>query len=201
MSSEGSVTRWLGLLQAGDRTAAGPLWQHYFHLLVARARSALRNKPRRLADEEDVALSAFDSFCRAAEQGRFPNLDDRDDLWRLLVVFTARKVSHLVKKELAQKRGGGKVQPEVDLPLDEEGDGALAAVVGQEPTPEFAASVAEECQRLLDKLGDNDLRAIAVWQMEGHTVDEIAAKCGRSSRTVARKLELIRELWLTEGKP
>src|SRR5262249_15219134 len=34
----------------------------------------------RPADQEDVALSAFDSFYRAAEQGRFPRLHDRDDL-------------------------------------------------------------------------------------------------------------------------
>jgi len=28
------------------------------------------------------ALSVFDSFFRAASAGRFPDLDNRDDLWR-----------------------------------------------------------------------------------------------------------------------
>jgi hypothetical protein len=34
--------------------------------------------------------------------------------------------------------------------------------------------------------------------MEGLTVDEIAGRAGRSPRTVARKLSLIRELWRQE---
>jgi DNA-directed RNA polymerase specialized sigma24 family protein len=202
MSSEGSVTHWLGLLRAGDRAAARPLWERYFHLLVARARAALRDRPRRAADEEDVALSAFASFCRGAEAGRFPDIADRKDLWGLLLVLTARKAARLARGERAQKRGGGKVQPQADLlAADAEGEDALDRVVGREPTPEFAAEVADEYCHLLAKLGDDDLRAIAVWQMEGYTVDEVAAKLGRSPRTVARKLSLIRELWRAEAEP
>ena len=73
MSSDGSVTGWLGRLRAGDPSAAQQLWQRYFQRLVGLARQKLRDVPRRVADEEDVALSAFDSFCRNAEQGRFPS--------------------------------------------------------------------------------------------------------------------------------
>jgi hypothetical protein len=90
MASEGSVTHWLGQLCAGDQAAAQPLWERYFQRLVDQARARLRATPRRVADEEDVALSVFDSFCRGAERGRFPQLSDRDDLWRLLVVITGR---------------------------------------------------------------------------------------------------------------
>jgi hypothetical protein len=85
MASEGSVTHWIGQLQAGDPAAAQPLWERYFLKLVHLARRKLQGLPRRAADEEDVALSAFDSFCRAAEARRFPALADRDGLWRLLV--------------------------------------------------------------------------------------------------------------------
>ena len=70
MASEGSVTSWLDQLKAGDTAAAQPLWEAYFRRLVALARGKLQGAPRRAADEEDVALSAFDSFCRGAEQGR-----------------------------------------------------------------------------------------------------------------------------------
>ena len=197
--SQGSVTLWIALLKEGDSTAAQPLWERYFHQLVHLARNRLRGAPRRAADEEDVALSAFESFCRRAAQGRFPRLDDRDDLWRLLLVFTARKAAHLIRDENRGRRGGGKVSPEADLPNSaEEGEAALARVIGNEPTPELAAQVAEECCRLLDKLADDDLRSIAVWQMEGYTVPEIAAKLGRSERTVARKLAVIRDSWRTE---
>src|SRR5262245_44321091 len=105
-SDEGSITAWLGQLAEGDRLAAERLWQRYFHRLVELARRQLRDAPRRVADEEDVALSAFDSFCRAAEQGRFPDLADRDSLWAVLMTITARKAFHLIRDQQRQKRGG-----------------------------------------------------------------------------------------------
>ncbi len=201
MSSDDSITHWLGLLKGGNREAVTPLWERYFQLLVFRARAVLGAAPRRAADEEDVALSAFVSFCRGAEQRRFPRLDNRDDLWRLLLTLTVRKAAHQVRDERRARRGGGRVRVEADLapPGAEDGEAVLAAVMGSEPTPEFAASVAEECRRLLDKLPDDDLRSVAVWCMEGDTVEEMAAKIGKSVRTVARKLAVIRDLWREEG--
>src|SRR4051812_20120134 len=91
---QGSVSRWLSDLKAGDHAAAQPLWDRYFDRLVrlARAKMKAARGAAAVADEEDAALSAFDSFCAGADRGRFPQLADRDDLWRLLVVITARKV-------------------------------------------------------------------------------------------------------------
>jgi hypothetical protein len=95
MSPDGSVTCWLALLQAGEPAAVQPLWERYFRRLVSLARKLLDKSPRAAADEEDVALSAFNSFCREAEAGRFPRLADRDSLWRLLVVLTAQCLNYL----------------------------------------------------------------------------------------------------------
>src|SRR4051794_11084392 len=106
MSSEGSVSQWLRQLRAGDAGAAQQLWERYFHRLVGFARRKLAGLPRPSADEEDVALSAFQSFCRSAEQGRLPHLLDRHNLWRLLLVITGRKAAHLVRDEGRLKRGG-----------------------------------------------------------------------------------------------
>jgi DNA-directed RNA polymerase specialized sigma24 family protein len=202
MASEGSVTHWIGQLQAGDAAAAQPLWERYFQQLVHLARRKLRGLQRRAADEEDVALSAFDSFCRAAEARRFPALTDRDGLWRLLVVLTARKALHLVRDERREKRGGGHVLDEAALAArPDDNDGGLDRVVGAEPTPEFAACVAEECRRLLGLLGEEGLRAIAVARMEGYSTEEIAGQLGCAPRTVERKLHRIRALWSTECPP
>ncbi len=99
MDAEDSVTRWISQLKSGDRTAAQPLWDAYFHRLVALARKQLRGTPRRAADEEDVALDAFDSFYRRAERGQFPKLEGRDDLWQLLFVITVRKSIDLAQRE------------------------------------------------------------------------------------------------------
>src|SRR6516162_9009784 len=146
MSSAGSVTLWIAQLEAGGGDAARPLWENYFRSLVRRARDRLTGVPRRAADEEDVALSAFKSFCRAAERGRFPDLHDRDDLWQLLVVITDRKACDLANYERRQRRGGGKVLDEAALrPLAaEDEDAPLARLLSQEPSPEFALQTAEE---------------------------------------------------------
>jgi DNA-directed RNA polymerase specialized sigma24 family protein len=150
-----------------------------------------------------VVQNAFHSFFRAVAEGRFPQLDDRDDLWRLLVTITAHKALNQLTLEQRQKRGGGTLAGQAQIytvgPGDDEA--ALARVVGAEPTPEFAAQVAEEYQRLLDLLGDESLRQVAVWKMEGFTKDEIAERLDCSRRTVARKLEAIRILWSKESEP
>jgi DNA-directed RNA polymerase specialized sigma24 family protein len=204
MSSDGSVSLWLSQLQAGEHAAAQQLWERYFRRLVGLARKKLRDTPRRAADEEDVALSAFDSFCRAAVQGRFPRLDDRDDLWRLLVTLTARKALQLARHETRQKRGGGAVRGESGIsPPDGASaeDAGLEQVIGPEPTPEFAAQMAEQCQRLLEILGDGELRSIALWKLEGDTTEQIAARLNRVPRTVERKLGVIRTIWGKEAAP
>jgi DNA-directed RNA polymerase specialized sigma24 family protein len=197
MSSPGSVTCWIHQLKAGERAATQPLWEIYFQRLVARAGRRLAGVPRRAADEEDVALSAFDSFCRAAEHGRFSQLHDRHDLWQLLVVLTDRKAANLAKAERCQKRGQGKVLDEAAAagPPGTAGDSPLAAILSQEPSPEFAAQVAEECQRLLNLLGDPELQRLALLKMEGYTVEEIARQLGCVARTVKRRLQLIRRMW------
>jgi DNA-directed RNA polymerase specialized sigma24 family protein len=202
MSSGGSVTHWIGRLKAGDSAAAQHLWERYFQSLVGLARKKLQGTPRQVADEEDVALSAFASFCRRAEQGQFPQLLDRDDLWQLLVLITARKALNQMRHERRQKRGGALahqgVLPETAIPAEEPD---LDQIISPEPTPEFAAQFAEECRRLFNILGEAELRSIAQWKMEGDTTEEIAVKLGRAPRTIERKLRLIRSLWTKELPP
>jgi DNA-directed RNA polymerase specialized sigma24 family protein len=197
MTSTGSVTYWIGQLKAGSAAAAQKLWEGYFQKMVALARHKLQGRPRRAADEEDVALSAFHSFCRCASAGRFPQLADRNSLWPLLVAITGYKVTGLMRREHRQKRGGP--PPEEGRPATPEAD--VEQLIGREPAPDFAVQVAEEFQRLLDALDDDGLRSVALWKMEGFTTEEIAARLGCVPRTVERKLRTIRELWEQEVSP
>jgi DNA-directed RNA polymerase specialized sigma24 family protein len=201
MPTSSSITYWVQQLQAGQRQAAQRLWEAYFTRLVGLTRAKLRAGPRRAADEEDVALSAFDSFCRAAEQGRFPRLEDRDDLWQLLVLIASRKAANLITHERRQKRGGGKAVQSLDEPAGADSDaGALfGELIGREPDPALATQVAEECQRLLDVLGSEELRQVALAKLEGRTNAEVAADPGRAIGTVERKLKLIRGIWDREA--
>jgi DNA-directed RNA polymerase specialized sigma24 family protein len=198
MSSSGSVTAWIDQLRDGDRAAAQQLWEGYFQRLVRLARRKLRGVPRGMAAEEDAALSAFDSFCRGAEQGRFPKLSDRDDLRRLLLVITERKAIDLVIHEKAQNRGKGLVIHEGSMAGDSSDTAAFDQLPAPEPTPEQAAQVAEQCRRLLDALGDEMLRAVTIAGMEGYTNKEIAQRINRSVPAVERKLNRIRKTWAKE---
>jgi RNA polymerase sigma factor (sigma-70 family) len=201
MSSEGSVTRWVTALKGGDTAAAQPLWERYHRQLVSLARQKLQTARRRVADEEDVVQNAFHSFFRGVARGSYPQLQDRSNLWRLLVIITARKALDQLAHEHSKRQGGGTVQGQSRMFLEESdwNDAALQQVIGDEPTPEFAAQVAEEYQRLLDLLDDDSLRQVAVWKMEGHTNDEIAERLSCSKRTVARKLDTIRIIWTGEA--
>jgi DNA-directed RNA polymerase specialized sigma24 family protein len=150
-----------------------------------------------------VVLQGHDSAVgRAVARGCFPQLDDRDSLWRLLVTLTARKALRQLTHEQRQKRGGGTAAGPVGIySVGPDDEAALVQVVGDEPTPDFAAQVAQEYRRLLDLLGDESLRQVALWKMEGYDNDEIAEMLACSRRTVARKLNAIRILWSKEPAP
>jgi DNA-directed RNA polymerase specialized sigma24 family protein len=197
----GSITRWIGDLKAGHGDALQPIWDRYFAALVERARAKMRPFRGSMAasDEEDVALSAFQALYLGASKGRFPRVDDRDDLWRLLVHLTACKAVDRHRAEQRQRRGGGQVVRESDMiaagvDAGEEG-GPLDQIIGSEPSPEFAAMVAEEYRRRLDELGDDTLRRIAELKLACYANEEIRQRLGCSLRSVTLKLELIRKMW------
>jgi DNA-directed RNA polymerase specialized sigma24 family protein len=58
--------------------------------------------------------------------------------------------------------------------------------------------MAEDLQRRLDSLGDDQLKTVAVWKLEGYSNEEIAQRLGRTLRSVERKLQVIRSLWQEE---
>jgi DNA-directed RNA polymerase specialized sigma24 family protein len=190
---DGSVTWLIGNLKAGDESAAQQLWQRYFHRLVHLARSRLRSARRAgaIEDEEDAALSAFDSFCRGATADRFPQLVDRDDLWRLLVVLTVRKVCGQIERQSADKRGGDRLLGEAALI-----NASLDRLAAHEPSPEMAALLVDEYRRLRNGLRTDALRQVLDLRLEGYTREEIAERLGCAERAVKRKLDAIREAWL-----
>jgi DNA-directed RNA polymerase specialized sigma24 family protein len=188
--SAGSVSRLISDLKAGDAEALQPLWDRYYATLVERARAKLRALHGSMAvnDEEDLALSAFQSLYQGVREGRFPRLADRDDLWQLLVHLTACKAVDQHRAENRQKRGGGRIINEGEgNPLDQ--------IIGSEPSPEFAAMVAEEYRRRLDELGDETLKRIAELKLACYSNEEIRQQLGCSLRTVTLRLELIRKIW------
>lgn len=186
----GSVTFWLSQLRLGHGPAAQKLWERYYERLVRLAQRRMSRSPRRVEDEEDVVQSAFATFCANMANGRFPQLNDRHDLWRLLIIITARKATNCVRRETTLKRGGSPAQGGQQFPASQ-----LEQIVGDEPSPDFVLQATETVHLLLDSLPSPSLRALAISKLEGYTNDEIADRLGCSLRTVERRLQMIRELW------
>lgn len=195
MSAEDdSISHWLEALKSGNSQAAKEIWDRYYARLVAVARRRLGTSPRRSIDEEDMALSAMDHFFRGVEDGRFPQLEDRNDLWQVLVMLVSRRTASHQEKALRQKRGGGAVRGE-SVWANESVVNGIDAVAGDATPPDMAAQLAESCQSLLGGLPEGDLREIAVAKLDGFTNEEIANRLGVQTRTVERKLRTIREIW------
>lgn len=201
------VSVWIEQLAEADSDAAQALWRHFCSRLTAFARSRLKASTRRVYDEDDAALSAFRSLCRGIESQRFPQITDRDNLWALLVVIASRKITNRHRYDGQQRRNAERT---CSGPLALESANATGDVIGsllsREPTPEFAAEVADLSEHLLTILPDRDLRQIVLAKLEGHTNEEVAEMMGVTRRTVQRKLEVIRRSWLefmspkTEGR-
>jgi len=199
LSRDDIISHWLKNVHGVDDQFAQAVWELYFEKLVRLARNKLGDLPRRDEDEEDAALGAIESFLQGAREGRFPLLSDSDDLWKLLVTITARKVTARRRRFFAEKRGSGRVRGESVFWDDQEGLSSINQVLGREPTEQLAEGVVATSDELLAKLTDSQLKAIALFKMESYTNDEIAKLMGCSLRTVNRRLKEIRILWANES--
>jgi DNA-directed RNA polymerase specialized sigma24 family protein len=179
VSSADPVTDWIAQVKDGQRSAVGQLLERYFGRLVHLARARLGGVPGLAGFDEDVALSAFKSLCIGAELNKFPRLEDRNDLWRLLATMTVRKAI-----DLQRRRRPSPADP-----------GTLDDLFSREPDPEVAVEMAEAFDGLLARLGDERLREVALWKVEGHSNADIATRLGCAERSVERKLHRIRLLW------
>lgn len=164
--------------------------------LAAVARKKFGAISRRAYDEEDAAISAFRSFCRGVADERFPDLNSRDNFWRLLVTITARKVNARRRYEQRERRGGKDV---AELPLyditDARGNQLADIIECAGPTPEFAAEISEQCRQLMAVLDDDLMKQVVLLKFEGYNNSQIAEKLQCTRNRVARRLARVRGLW------
>ena len=191
MDRDATLAGWTSLVlleqyRAGDHRAADALFTRYFERLTALARSRLSPRLACRTDPEDIVLSVYRSFFVGARAGRF-TLSRGGDLWRLLAAITKHKLLREARHQRADRRSVDR-----ELPLDQVEE---ASFLGRqpEPTPEDAAALADELERVLSRL-DVFGRRVLELRLQGAQLAEIAADTGRSERTVRRTLGQIREL-------
>lgn len=180
-----SVTFWISnLKESGREQAAQELWNRYMSQLLQLARRKLGSAPKTTADEEDVAVKAFAALLDGVRDDRFARLNDRDDLWQILIMLTEHKAIDQRRAENTLKRGGAS-RPQ-ELPPH---------TAGPAPSPQLAAELVEEFNARLAELPDELERQIAVKRLQGFDNREIATELAVSLRTVERKVSLIRRTW------
>ena len=191
------ITGWVRSMGRGDDEAAADLWQYCFPKLLAYSRRKLPEQLRKVLDEEDVALSAFKSFCLGAARGNLGDIASRDELWRLLYCIAARKAQGYVRHQTRQKRGGGKVSGESIFKAAGTNDdpAGIEQIADPSETPAKMAQFANDCEKLFEMLDDEMLQTIALLRIEGYSVDEISKRVGCARRSVERRLQLIRRIW------
>ncbi len=190
MDDASSVSDWIERFREnGNEIAALKLWDR----INPRIRELSRRWIRKVGlpvsfDEDDVTVSVFATFCDRLRSGQLPELNDRDGLWRLLIVMTARKANDYAKTARAQKRTNGIENPDVSLH-------AISELRDTQLEPSIEVMMEEQCQTMLKALGDPVLESVVLLKLEGYSNVEIAERLKYSRRTIQRMLELVKDIW------
>jgi RNA polymerase sigma factor (sigma-70 family) len=174
--------------RAGDERAAEELFHRYVHRLTALANKRLSDRLARRVDPDDIVQSAYRSFFIHARDGAY-SLKESGDLWRLLVVITLNKLRRQVERHTAGKRA---MNHEQSFQADGSMTNMRPEAIAGEPSPDEALAVVEEVQQLMQGLTPTQCQMLEL-RLQGHTVDEIAAKVNRSERGVRRLLDKIKD--------
>jgi DNA-directed RNA polymerase specialized sigma24 family protein len=195
LSTQSSVTDWIAGLKRGADDASRKIWHRYVEQLVREADRRLKIMPRRVAAGDDIAQEAFAAFFRGVESNRFLRLEDRHDLWQVLIMLADRRAKDHIRRQLGPQRGAGQVRGDsvLEPPADRSVSGAAGFDIIAAPpvTPESAEALIRLIQRSFPELADEQLQRIALDRVANYSVQEIARRHGIGLRTAERKLELI----------
>lgn len=201
-SGEGSITQCLQRLKEGDSFAEHQLWTRYLPSLLHMAQYQMRGVVDVTLEPDDVASVVFQRFLSGIQKKQICKLDDREDLWQVLLMLTKRTSIDGLRRILAAKRGLNKRTSGRSAGDSAEAtsrsranDVSSSGLESLTPTPEEAALLSEQFEIRLGQLADPSLRRVALAKLSGCGNQEIAEQLGCSLRSVERKLGLIRRKW------
>lgn len=182
----------------GNLEAFATLWHRYIDGLLEVARTKLGGIPRRVANEDDIAQSVFASLHDAVQKGHYPDLNDRGDLWQILLNLAERKAidwkRFMGRDRRDFRRTEGESAGGMNSSSESQSGSGMTNFVCPDPTPEVVAELRDQINHLLGKL-PADQRGIALQKLQNYTNEEIAAESDCVPRTIERKLQLIRKAW------
>lgn len=182
MSEADSFTDFIRRIRDGDEDAAAELVRRYEPFIRREVRFRMRDaRLRRVFDSMDICQTVLKSFFVRAAAGQF-ELDQDEDLPRLLVGMVRNRVAEEVRKQGRQRR---------DYRLVADGSAALNAAAGQLPTPSRVLAGKELLAEVRQRLSEEE-RQMADLRGQGTPWDEIAGLLGGTAQ--ARRVQLKRAL-------
>jgi RNA polymerase sigma-70 factor (ECF subfamily) len=168
--------------RSGQTDAATELYLRYAERLNALAAGQCGPDLAPRVDPEDIVQSVFRTFFRRAAGGQY-DVPEGEELWQLFLVIALHKIRSTATFHRAAKR---------DVRITT--TGLPEALVGHQlaaPDETARATLGLVIDELLDSL-PGSMRAIVELRVEGHEVDAIASRTGRSRRSVERALQEFR---------
>jgi len=170
--------------------ATEAIWSRFYPKLVREANKKLSKNPDPAIAGEDIAQSSFRNVCQGVLDGRYPQLENREDFWRLLFVSMANRVCSHFRSCGSKKR---------DSLLRESLDSIDDEFLQQLNNHEVQAELADLIAHLLGKLDKEDptgeLRQIALLYLDDRSASWIAKTLHRRKTNVLHKILWIRALW------
>jgi RNA polymerase sigma-70 factor (ECF subfamily) len=177
ITTEPSDRSLIAKIREGDDIAAEGLYRKYSDRIMGLVQSQMGELLRSVTEPEDIVQSVFKSVFRGVLSGAY-EAPEGQTIWQLLAVISVNKVRRKARSQLAERRDVRRTSA-----LDDESDAGLTL-----DNQEIELSVKEALQKLdpLDQI-------VVQYRLEGHTVEDIAAKTERSRRTIERSLQRIRD--------
>jgi len=191
MSDDNAFVDLIGRLRVGDPRAAEELVRAYEPAIRMEVHCRLRDpRLRRAFDSMDVCQSVLASFFVRAAAGEY-DLEQPDQLRKLLVGMARKKLFFQVRKQRAQRRDVRRLEP---INRDD------AAAAATDPSPSRLCEAKDLLHSLQQRLTPEE-RQLAVLRAQGREWLDIAAQVGgtpsgrrkqltRAINRVARELGL-----------
>lgn len=189
-NGRGSISVMISGLRAMNEQATHGVWKFFLKRTQRLASRLLYQGTRRAYDENDAAQSALYAVFGALNDGKYPDVENRESLWALIASITSRKVAQRNRFELQKCRDQRR-----SVPLETHQQPLVQNPRSLTDSPAMIAELEDTRSFLIAQLQDPDLCQIAELKLQGYNIAEISSRLDLSRRTVDRRLSIIRSRW------
>lgn len=186
-SSPGSISAAMQALRANaqpdrkDQQAASLIFQRYFDKLVRRLKGQIHRKLQAVSDSDDLASYALSEVIRYLEEGRYPDLRNREGLWAMLVAVGQLRLKQRIRDGHAGVRN-------IELEVGQADGSAVFEVQARtrELPPDFWPEVFEQLGVLIGRLKPTECKVLAL-ELQGYETKEMEARLSASGVTIGER--------------